>query len=532
MTPRSIQSALCSLVLFGLPATAPSLRAQCTTIDFDDLVPGTIVTNQYSGVTFSGRSPEGNPSFDPIIYNPNGPTSSEPQCLSAQGNGGFSQEYIRIDFDRDQTEVTFTLGVRFTNGACHADDTIAVRYFEFVNNAYVQRGTFLPVVSGALPTDRVYVFVRVTRPNNQTFRRIEIEGDLAHGCGARFELIDDLSFDVDATAPVASLNLPDECVCSGTSVTGTANDPDGGIRNWQLHRRQLLTPGAPWVLVRQGTTEVVNGELGPWNTAAPDGYYTLRLRVTNECGLVTEAFADVYLDRAFNALAVRSPATGAIVGGTVCIDGTAWDHGGGDFIIERRPAGGAFALINAINAPWVMNDPLGSWDTRVGTPDGSYELRVTGTDDCGNTATALVSPVIVDNTAPVAVITNLQNCEAVQGQVQIIGTVSDAHLAGWELQYTGGPSHGWERISGGLGSVNNGPLGVINFGALPPCSYTLRLVATDASIIDCGAARNRTEYLVTLDSGVRGDLNCDGQVNNFDIDPFVMCVASGICGCQ
>jgi hypothetical protein len=523
--------AIWSAVLGALVGTQ-SLWAQCTTIDFDDLAVGTVVTDQYSGVRFSGRSPEGNPSFDPIIYNPNGPTSSEPQCLSAQGNGGFSQEFIRVDFDRNQTEVTFTLGVRFTNGACHADDTIAVRYYEFVNNAYTWRGTFQPVVSGALATDRVYVFVRVTRPNNQTFRRLEIEGDLAHGCGARFELIDDLTFDIDATPPAASLDFPPACVCNGTSVTGTANDPDGDIRVWQLHRRQLLTPGANWVLVRQSTTEVLNGELGPWNTAAPDGYYTLRLRVTNECGLVTEAFTDVYLDRAFNAVAVRSPAAGAVVGGAVCVDGTVSDHCDGDFIIERRPAGGAFALINAINAPWVTNDPLGSWNTRAGTPDGNYELRVTATDDCGNTAAVLVGPVVVDNTPPVAVITNLQNCEAVGGQVQIIGTVSDAHLAGWELQYTGGPLHRWERIAQGAGNVANGPLGVIDFGALPPCGYTLRLVATDASTIDCGAARNQTEYLVTLDSGIRGDLNCDGVVNNFDIDPFVMCVASGICGCQ
>ncbi|MGE0478984.1 MAG: hypothetical protein AB7Q17_00805 [Phycisphaerae bacterium] len=507
------------------------LAAQCPIIDFDGLAAGTVVTNQYPGVRFAGRNPDGTASFDPVIYNPNGPTSSEPQCLSAQGSGGFSQEFLRLDFDRDQTEVTFVAGVRFTGGACGPADTLAVRYYEFVNNAYVLRGTFLPIVSGSLSTDRVYVFVRVTRPNNLLFRRIEIEGDLAHGCGARFELIDDLTFQLDTTPPVASFGVLPACVCNGTSIVGAAHDPDGDLANWQLHRRQLRVANAPWVLVRQSTTEVVDGELGPWTTNGPDGDYTLRLRVTNACGLLSEAFADVYMDRAFNSLALRAPTPGALVGGTVCFDGTVADHCGGSFAIEKRPVGGAFAPITSVQPPWVWFDPLGSWNTRVGAPDGSYEVRVTGTDDCGNVAVSPLIPLVVDNTPPVAVLANVHNCDRVSGVVQVIGTVVDAHLAGWTLEYVGGSAADWTLIGQGNANVANGVLGTMDFGALAPCAYTLRLVATDATAVDCGSTVRQTVRYATLDNRLAGDMNCDGAINNFDIDAFVLCLTTGICGC-
>src|SRR5262245_55025604 len=116
--------AICATVLAGWQA-APA-RAQCTTIDFDDLPVGTIITTDYDGVTISGRDTDGTSGVSPRIYNPSGTTTSEPQCLSAQGDGlgEFSPEFIRFDFDRDQTLVTFSLGVRI---GCVASDVVTVR---------------------------------------------------------------------------------------------------------------------------------------------------------------------------------------------------------------------------------------------------------------------------------------------------------------------------------------------------------------------------------------------------------------------
>ncbi len=527
-----MRSAAClfGATLLGICIPVVPASAQCTTIDFDDLSVGTVVTTQYPGVTISGRDTDGTSGVNPIIYNPNGSTSSEPQCLSAYGDGlnEFSPEFLRFDFAQDQTRVTFVLGVRT---GCSATDTVAVRYYEYSGGSYILRGTFNPYVNGTLPSERVLVFVQVTRPNNATFRRIEIEAGAGGICAERYELVDDLSFDIDTTAPVATIDAPAGCLCNPTSITGSAYDPDGSISGWQLHRRQLEVPGATWVLVRQSSTEIINGELGPWNTSGPDGRYTLRLRVTNACDTMTETFMDVYMDKAFASFQLRTPTPGAILGGTVCFDGTVWDHCGGDFTIEKRPVGGAFAPVDTLYPPWVVNDPLGSWNTGVATPDGNYEVRVTGTDDCGNSAASAIVPVVVDNTPPTVAITSPAGCSAVNGVVAITGMVNDAHLQRWTLYYSGTSTHGWVQVPNATGVTNiNGVLANWDTTALPPCCYTLRLVATDQVSVNCTSIPHTSEYLVSVDVGdvtpCPGDLNEDGMIDLTDLSMLLVVFGS------
>lgn len=504
----------------------PQADAQCETIDFENFAVGTVVTTQYSGVTISGRDTDGTSGVNPVIYSPSGGTTSGTRCLSAYGDGlnEFSPEFLRFDFAHDQSVVTFNLGVRV---GCFASDTVTVRIYSLDAGVYNLRRIMSIPVNGTLSSPQVLVFVRAARTNGAVFRRIEVEA--GNPCAERYELIDDLSFDVDPTYPTALIDTPPACVCNGTSITGSAYDADGGIAGWQLHRRKRGE--ANWVLVRASTVEVINGELGPWTTSGGDGDYTLRLRVTNGCGLVTEAFADLYMDRAFNSFAVRSPVANMIIGGTLCVDGTAWDHCGGDFTVEHRRSGvSGWLLFDSIPAPWVITDPLGSWNTRVGTTDGAYEVRVTATDDCANTASTVI-PVIVDNTPPLAVITSPANCAAVSGAVEIRGIVNDAHLQEWALFYTGGNANGWVPIPGGSGNANvNGVLTVWDTGGLPPCAYTVRLLARDSAVVDCGAAQgNQAEFLLSVDVGgsgqCPGDINNDGTVDLTDLS--IMLAAFG-----
>jgi hypothetical protein len=83
MKARSCLSGLLCI----LADIVPEARAECPTIDFDGLPVGTVVTTQYAGVRFSGRDPDGTSGVNPIVYNPSGGTTSEPQCLSARGDG-------------------------------------------------------------------------------------------------------------------------------------------------------------------------------------------------------------------------------------------------------------------------------------------------------------------------------------------------------------------------------------------------------------------------------------------------------------
>jgi hypothetical protein len=280
--------------------------------------------------------------------------------------------------------------------------------------------------------------------------------------------------------------------------------------------------GGVWATIASGNAPVVNGLLGTWNAMAlPEGYYVLRLTGWNACQVASTAIQIVWLDRQMDSTQLRSPTAGQVVGGMVCADGTAWDHCSGTFSLEHRAGSGGFIPFDSVNPPWILNDPLGAWNTRSGTPDGLYAIRLSATDGCGNPDTESVS-IEVDNTSPIALITSPVQCSLVDGSVQIRGMVNDAHLGSWTLAYTGGPANGWVTIASGTTPVINGVLGTWNAAALPDCAYTLRLIATDRAVIDCnGALHNQAEYDVSVRIGSATpcpeDIDDDGDVDLSDL---------------
>lgn len=487
MKPLDLTSVLfCALALGPILTSTLTARADCPTIDFENLAANTAVTSQYSGVTFSVQPQTcgGIPTLYMRIYQPPNGTSSGTKCIKIDaGCPDFSDDYVRMVFDNLQNEVSFTLG--------DWTATYTVRYY--TNSAGGSPyGSFTVTIPPAGGGD-VGVHRRVTVTSaSRNIRRIEVQG-----ATSTFEAIDDLTYNVDTTAPFAEITSPAQlaCVCNSTAIIGSAYDVDGPISRWQLHRKGL--GATTWTLIANSTTEITNGTLATWVTSAVDGYYTLRLTVENGCGVEKVWTTDVYLDKALNNLSLRGPVNGAMVGGSLCADGTAWDHCGGNFALDYRPAaGGAWQPFTSLNPPWIITDPLGSWNTRA-VADGDYLVRLIGTDDCANAATNQVT-VTVDNTAPIAVITAPTPCAARNGLVQVFGTASDAHLAGWTLQYTGGNAHGWVTIASGIVNAN-GLLGTWDTTALAPCAYTLRLVVTDQAALDCnGALHNQSEYTMSL----------------------------------
>ncbi len=480
---------------------------QGTTIDFDDFPVGTNITNQYEGVTFSIPQPDSCSGvvLEPVIVNPAGGTASPTRGLSVeQGCPDQSIDWLVMTFDVGHGEVSFMLGDVAGNYNVSAFDVPLGGIPISVDTITLNGGGFL----GA------FRYVRITRAQSD-IRRIEIRGT-----ASQFEVIDDLYFDcVDTSAPVAAITAPGvgDCVCNGTDIIGTANDP-AGLERWMLHRRgrNALT----WTLIAQSTSAVVNGRLATWTTTAGDGDYTLRLRVINRCGLQTEVFHDVYLDRALNNLELRAPTANQIVGGIVCADGSAGDRCPGSFLLQYRPAAGAWLPWEQIEPPWVQNDPLGSWNTRAGA-EGPHEVMLAATDGCGNSATTGPIPVIVDNTAPLAMITSPLPCAGLgHGVVQIRGTVQDTHLEGWTLEFSGAHLRDWIPLAQGAGNVANAVLANWDTTNLPDCAYALRLVATDRAVVDCGGSRNRAEDVVTVDVGgpeCVGDVNGDGQIDLTDL---------------
>jgi hypothetical protein len=505
-------------VLEGIGVAA---RAQPEPIDFENLAVGTVVTTQYPGVTFSAPpgSCGGAPPVNCVIVSPGGGTSSGTHALSVTtGCPDFSPDYIRMVFDEGHAEVSFTLG--------HTAGTYNVRaYTTVAGGAPVISQNVVLSGSGFIGVHR---FVRLTRAAPD-IRRVEIEDTISD-----FEVIDDLFVDCpDSTAPLAEITSPGplDCFCYGGEIQGTADDPDGELDFWRLDRRAV--DSSTWVLIRTSTTPVANGYLSNWFPAASagEGYYILRLAVTNKCGEETVTETVVHLERGMNTLRLRSPVTGAIVGGDICIDGTIWDWCSGTLAVERRPVGGAWSPVTTVSPPWVINDPLGYWNTRAGVADGNYEIRITGTNLCGSPE-SVSATVTVDNTPPVAALLDPARCAYLDGIIAIRGTATDAHLAGWTLQYTGGDAQNWVTIASGNAPVVNGVLGFWDARDLPHCAYTLRLVVTDQAVLDCNSVlHNQRETMVSLNIGPLGDMNCDGVVNNFDIDAFVSCISTGDCTC-
>lgn len=510
---RKLTPGICTSVLL---ASVAAVSAD-TTINFENLAVGTVVTSQYAGVTFSvlPQSCGGAPAVSLRIANAVGGTSSGTKCLKIDtGCPDFSPDYLRMVFDEAHQDVSFTLG--------DYAGTVRLRAYSTTSGASGEIAVPDVTIEGTGSVG-VHRLVRVSSAS-VNIRRIEIEESIG-----QFEAIDDLTFDcTDSTPPIAEITSPAAlgCHCNGGSVIGSAYDPDDGIVSFQLHRR---APGvSPWTLIRSSTTEVIDGELGPWTTAAAAGYYYLRLTVTNDCGLVSTAMQLVYLDKQAPGIEVRSPAEGAILGGGVCLDGTVLDQCGGSMAVEYQPVGGgAYLPVTWTSAPWVINDLFASWNTLAGIADGDYFLRTTATDGCGNAST-VTRRVTIDNTAPVAVITSPVNCDFVSGNVAILGTASDAHLSHWYLEWTGGDNPNWTLINHSPLSVVGGALGNWNTAGLRACAYTLRLRAYDTAVVSCNDP-HVTEFYLTVDVGSCCDVNRDGAANGLDAQSLTDCLLGGAC---
>ncbi|MBL8877713.1 MAG: hypothetical protein JNG88_01230 [Phycisphaerales bacterium] len=333
----------------------------------------------------------------------------------------------------------------------------------------------------------------------------------------------------DPSPPLAQFSLPAPlaCVCGTASIHGSASDPDGAFAGYTLEAARA--DGGGWWTIATNSAPVYNGLLAQWSTTGlTEGYYLLRLTAQNSCGLVATDARVVYLDTSLNSIRLDEPAAGAVLGGTACFDGTAWDHCGLTYTAMYRPTtGGTFQPVDPANPTYAsarINERLASWNTQS-VPDGDYFVRLQPTDPCGFSQSE-THTVRVDNTTPIAQILTPLACEAVYGVVAVNGTAADANLASWTLYYAGGSATQWQVIANGTSSVISGRLTNWDTRELAPCSYALRLVVTDRAMLGCNSAINhQAESVVTVRVEVRGDMNCDGRVNNFDIDPFVLALS-------
>ncbi|MGQ9697228.1 MAG: Ig-like domain-containing protein [Armatimonadota bacterium] len=122
------------------------------------------------------------------------------------------------------------------------------------------------------------------------------------------------------------------------------------------------------------------------------------------------------------------------------------------------------------------------WDTR-NHQDGPHTLQVRATDTTGNVGLSSAVQVVVDNTQPEVRITSPASGAALSGRVRIAGTVYDANLRSFVVEYGIGqpPSEFHSAAAPGTGPVLNGTLAVVDTAAFPDGLGTFRLTAYDAA---------------------------------------------------
>lgn len=336
----------------------------------------------------------------------------------------------------------------------------------------------------------------------------------------------------DSTPPEASITSPIalECNCDSVYVTGYAYDPGSAIDHYTLDYKRITDTA--WTEITTSSIPVYGGTLATWYTAGlPEDYYLLRLTTVDKCGLSNTAVQVVWVCQQFDSVVLGTPAEDAIVGGLVCLAGTVWDGYCFDYYTaDYKPFGGLYQPISpgpSYSESAKVNELIAAWDTSAGVADGTYTLRVTGADACGHTLTQY-RDLVVDNTAPTAVITEPANCSYADPIVEVYGTATDAHLSYWVLQYTGGTQHGWVTIDDGTSPVVNGLLGVWDTRSLPSCAYTLRLLTYDASVVQtqCGwPSYHQSEYTtsVLVADYCPVDLDGDADEDLLDYGMFQEC---------
>ena len=198
------------------------------------------------------------------------------------------------------------------------------------------------------------------------------------------------------TPPVVDMSAPNDfdCVCAGTSIMGTATEPDGTFNGYDV--KWAGAGAGPWTFVSAGGMPVNNGVLGTLPAGLPDGNVYLRLEAANRLGMTSTFVKAIQHDSAFATAIINYPTAGAVIGGNVCMNGViARDNCFASAELAYAPQGGNFTTFFFTHDP---NAAFPSWNT-TGLPDGNYTLRLTGTSTCGFTASELL-PVVIDNTTP------------------------------------------------------------------------------------------------------------------------------------
>jgi hypothetical protein len=220
----------------------------------------------------------------------------------------------------------------------------------------------------------------------------------------------------DTTAPTGSFMSPASgaTVSRTITVTGTASD------NVKVAKVELRVDDGSYRLA-SGTT---NWSLSIDTTAYPNGSHDLKLRVTDTSGNQSWADDPITISNGTAvgaAVGFTSPASGATVGGTITVTGTA-----------SSPAGVARVEVRVDDGSYRLASGTTSWSISIDTTpysDGAHNLKARVTDNSGAQAWADLAIVFANSVSssllsPYVAFSSPSPGSTVGGTITVKGTAS------------------------------------------------------------------------------------------------------------
>jgi hypothetical protein len=325
---------------------------------------------------------------------------------------------------------------------------------------------------------------------------------------------------LDNTAPLYSSVKP----AAGSALSGAA-DISATVSDANLS--SLLVEVAP------GTAEGVGPETvwqpvpftqaggsgmvvlkATWDSSDTDnGFTVIRITAQDAAGNKAVRLVPVTVENKPPVALLEAPLEGAVVGGELAITGTASDDALASYQVECRGAASDWTSVCGSDKA-VPEGSLGTWNTN-GFSDGTYEIRVRAIAGHNRVAESAPVHLTVDNTAPTLSVVSPTAGTVVRDVVALSVTVSDPHFskAQASVSSAGTPGDSRELSLTGEATGEGGTLSAAwDTGGLPSGAYTFRVTAEDT------VGNSATlEVPVTLDAGVKGDLDGDGRVSVGDV---------------
>ncbi len=248
----------------------------------------------------------------------------------------------------------------------------------------------------------------------------------------------------DNTNPVVTVNDPLTgeiySLASTYNFDGGVFDPDlldgnpgSGINDVRFRFNDPVTNAiiATFSANYNSTLDTWDIDLNPGDIA--DGTYRVRVIATDNVGNKTNvATQDVTIDSTAPVVEITAPGDGDLVSGMVEIRGSVEDVNPWRYYLVVKNSGGTVVAgpETVYESTSFVDQSLFSWDTTL-VPDGDYMIHLAARDQAGNRDDSAGSLdqiwVTVDNTAPVVEITNPNDGDVLSGNVDVRGSVNDAH---------------------------------------------------------------------------------------------------------